>query len=234
MNLRQRRRVNPVPASWRVGKPVRVKISIVDKLKYMELDRLMKPLDSAIKIQEFLDSIPYNTTKRTLSPLLVMKERMAHCMDGGLFAAAALRRLGYPPLIVDLTAENDDDHIIAVFREGGCWGAVAKSNTTVLRFREPVYRTLRELAMSYFDMYYNLNGQKSLRSYSRTIDLSRFDDRNWETTEEDLEYIGDYTYTVRHYPLITPSQVKKLSNVPKYLYNAGFAGADIDGLYKPV
>ncbi|TNF40384.1 MAG: hypothetical protein EP313_04590, partial [Bacteroidetes bacterium] len=156
----------------------------------MELDRLMKPLDSAIKIQEFLDSIPYNTTKRTLSPLLVMKERMAHCMDGGLFAAAALRRLGYPPLIVDLTAENDDDHIIAVFREGGCWGAVAKSNTTVLRFREPVYRTLRELAMSYFDMYYNLNGQKSLRSYSRTIDLSRFDDRNWETTEEDLEYIG--------------------------------------------
>ncbi|MEZ4995924.1 MAG: hypothetical protein R2758_00030 [Bacteroidales bacterium] len=205
----------------------------MDKLKYMELDRLMKPLDSAIKIQEFLDSIPYNTTKRTLSPLLVMKERMAHCMDGGLFAAAALRRLGYPPLIVDLTAENDDDHIIAVFREGGCWGAVAKSNTTVLRFREPVYRTLRELAMSYFDMYYNLNGQKSLRSYSRTIDLSRFDDRNWETTEEDLEYIGEYTYTVRHYPLITHSQAMKLSNVPKYLYDAGFSGADIDGLYKP-
>lgn len=212
---------------------VRVKISIVDKLKYMELDRLMKPIDSAIKIQEFLDSIPYNTTKRTLSPLLVMKERMAHCMDGGLFAAAALRRLGYPPLIVDLTAENDDDHIIAVFRERGCWGAVAKSNTTVLRFREPVYKTLRELAMSYFDMYYNLNGQKSLRSYSRTIDLSRFDDRNWETTEEDLEYIGDYTYKVRHYPLITPSQVKKLSKVPKYLYDAGFSGADIEGLYKP-
>ena len=162
-----------------------------------------------------------------------MKERMAHCMDGGLFAAASLRRLGYTPLIADLTAENDDDHIIAVFREGGCWGAVAKSNTTVLRFREPVYRTLRELAMSYFDMYYNLNGQKSLRSYSRTIDLSRFDDRNWETTGEDLEYIGDYTYTVRHYPLITPSQARKLNDVPKYLYDAGFAGADINGLYKP-
>ncbi|MGE5348223.1 MAG: hypothetical protein ACM3NP_02985 [Actinomycetota bacterium] len=199
-----------------------------------ELLHMLNSIDSPYKIQEFLDSVPYNTTKRTLSPLLVMKERMAHCMDGGMFAAAALRRLGYPPLIVDLSAENDDDHIIAVFREGGCWGAVAKSNTTVLRFREPVYRTLRELAMSYFDLYYNLNGQKSLRSYSRTIDLSRFDDLNWETTEEDLEYIGDYTYTVRHYPLITPSQAKKLNNVPKYLYDAGFSGADIEGLYKPV
>ncbi|MCU0460179.1 MAG: hypothetical protein MUE37_13940 [Bacteroidales bacterium] len=206
----------------------------MNKLRYMELNGLMKPLDSPVKIQEFLDSIPYNTTKRTLSPLLVMKERMAHCMDGGMFAAAALRRLGYPPLIVDLTAENDDDHIIAVFREGGCWGAVAKSNTTVLRFREPVYRTLRELAMSYFDLYYNLNGQKTLRSYSRTIDLSRFDHRDWETTDEDLEYIGDYTYTVKHYPLITPAQVNKLNDVPKYLYDAGFSGADIEGLYKPV
>ena len=206
----------------------------MNKLINMELGGLMKPLDSPAKIQEFLDSIPYNTTKRTLSPLLVMKERMAHCMDGGMFAAAALRRLGHPPLIVDLSAENDDDHIIAVFREGKCWGAVAKTNTTVLRFREPVYRNLRELAMSYFDLYYNLNGKKSLRSYSRTIDLSRFDDRDWETTEEDLEFIGDYTYTVRHYPLITPTQAGKLSDVPKYLYDAGFSGADIDGLFKPV
>ncbi|MRR22279.1 hypothetical protein EG830_04790 [bacterium] len=205
----------------------------MDKLKYKELARLLKPLDSPVKIQEFLDSVPYNSTKRTLSPMLVMKERMAHCMDGGMFAAAALRRLGHPPLIVDMAAENDDDHIIAVFREGGCWGAIAKSNTTVLRFREPVYRTLRELAMSYFDLYYNLNGQKTLRSYSRTIDLSKFDDRDWEITDEDLEYIGDHTYTVRHYPLITPEQTRKLSDVPKYLYDAGFAGADINGLYKP-
>jgi hypothetical protein len=205
----------------------------MDKSSAKELRRLMKPLVSPIKIQEFLDSVPYNTTKRTLSPLLVMKERMAHCMDGGMFAAAALRRLGYPPLIVDLSAENDDDHIIAVFREGNCWGAIAKSNTTVLRFREPVYRTLRELAMSYFDMYYNLNSQKSLRSYSRTMDLSRFDDRNWETTGEDLEFIGDYTYTVRHYPLLTERQIGSLSRVPKYLYDAGFSGADIDGLFKP-
>ncbi len=205
----------------------------MDKDRNTELRELLEPLGSPVKIQEFLDSVPYNTTKRTLSPLLVLKERMAHCMDGGLLAASALRRLGYPPLIVDLSAENDDDHIIAVFREGKCWGAIAKSNTTVLRFREPVYRSLRELAMSYFEMYYNLNGDKSLRSYSRTIDLSRFDNMNWETTEDDLEFIGDYTYTVRHYPLLTKKQILSLNNVPKYLYDAGFAGADIDGLFKP-
>ena len=206
----------------------------MDKNRNTELRQLLKPLATPVKIQEFLDSIPYNTTERTLSPLLVMKERMAHCMDGGLLAASALRRLGYPPLIVDLSAENDDDHIIAVFREGKCWGSIAKSNTTVLRFREPVYRSLRELAMSYFEMYYNLNGDKSLRSYSRTMDLSRFDDRNWETTEKDLEFIGDYTYTVRHYPLLTKKQILSLTKVPKYLFDAGFSGADIDGLFKPV
>jgi hypothetical protein len=200
---------------------------------YNELNRLIKPLRSPMKIQEFLDAIPYNTTKRTLSPLLVMTEHMAHCMDGGMFAAAALRRLGYPPLIVDLAAENDDDHIIAVFRQEKCWGAIAKSNTTVLRFREPVYRSLRELAMSYFDLYYNLNSQKTLRRYSRTMDLSRFDYRDWETTEEDLGFIGDYTFTVRHYPLVTKKQIRSLSNVPGYLYDAGFAGADINGLFKP-
>ncbi len=199
----------------------------------VELLHMLKSLDSPYKIQEYLDSIPYNSTQRTLSPLLVLKEKIAHCMDGGLLAASALRRLGYPPLIVDLSAENDDDHIIAVFREDNCWGAIAKSNTTVLRFREPVYRSLRELAMSYFELYYNLNGHKSLRSYSRTMDLSRFDDRDWETTEDDLEFIGDYTYTVRHYPLLTRKQALSLNGVPKYLYDAGFAGADINGLYKP-
>ena len=198
-----------------------------------ELNHMLKPFSTPVKIQEFLDSVPYNTTKRTLSPLMVLKERMAHCMDGGLFAASALRHLGYSPLIVDLAAENDDDHIIAVFREGNCWGAIAKSNTTVLRFREPVYRSLRELAMSYFEMYYNLNAEKTLRSYSRTIDLSRFDSNNWEATDEDLGYIGEFTYTVRHYPLVTREQVMLLGRVPKYLFDAGFSGADAEGLFKP-
>lgn len=197
-------------------------------------EELMASLSSPWLIQEFLDSVRYNTTKRTLSPLLVARERMAHCMDGALFAAAALRRIGFPPLISDLTAENDDDHIIAPFRVRNHWGAIAKSNTTVLRFREPVYRSLRELVMSYFEMYFNLNGEKTLRSYSRTINLSAFDNLNWETTEEDLELIGEHTYKVRHYPVVDKAQVNILNKVPAYLYDAGFAGADNDGLFKPV
>lgn len=205
---------------------------LIEALKGKEKD-FLKELDSPFRIQNFLDSIRYNTTGRTLSPLLVFRERMAHCMDGGLFGAAALRNLGYKPLIIDLAANNDDDHIVAVFREGRYWGAVAKSNTTVLRFREPVYRSLRELAMSYFDFYYNLHAQKTLRSYSMPIDLSRFDPRKWETTEEDLEFIGDYTYTVRHIPLISKEQVSMLNDVPRYLFEAGFMGADTDGLFKP-
>ncbi len=194
---------------------------------------LFEGFNTPNKIQQFLDSIKYNCTERTLSPLLVLRERMAHCMDGGLFAAATLRHLGYSPLIVDLSAENDDDHIIAVFREGRFWGAIAKSNTTVLRFREPVYKSLRELAMSYFDLYYNLNGDKTLRSFSETIDLSMFDNKNWETTQKDLGSIGDFTYTVKHSSLVSLKQIKTLNKVPKYLFDAGFSGANMDGLFKP-
>jgi hypothetical protein len=194
---------------------------------------VIKGIKSPFEIQCFLDSIKYNCTERTLSPLLVARERMAHCMDGGLFAAAALRHLGFEPLIVDMLANNDDDHIIAVFHEGKNWGAVAKSNTTVLRYREPVYRSLHELVMSYFEFYYNLNAEKTLRSYSLPIDLSRFDDRKWETTDEDLGFIGDFCGTVRHVPIITKKQAGRLNNVPKYLFDAGFMGAEMDGLFKP-
>lgn len=205
---------------------------IYDALTEAEKEQ-WKSLNTPFRIQQFLDSIKYNSTERTLSPLLVLREKMAHCMDGGLFAACALRQLGYRPLIADLAADNDDDHIIALFREGRYWGAVAKSNTTVLRFREPVYRSLRELAMSYFELYYNLNSQKTLRSYSRPIDLSRFDNDEWETSSQDLGFIGDHTYTVKHTPLITERQVQQLNSVPRYLFDAGFAGADTDGLFKP-
>jgi hypothetical protein len=218
---------------WALPIPRKIRsMRLTDALKGPE-KALFKELNTPFLIQQFLDSIKYNTTERTLSPLFVLREQMAHCMDGGLFAAASLRCLGYRPLIIDLAADNDDDHIIAVFRQGNCWGAVAKSNTTVLRFREPVYRSLRELAMSYFDFYYNLNSQKTLRSYSRPIDLSRFDKKCWETTSEDLGFIGDYTYTVTHIPLISDNQLLNLNDVPKYLFEAGFMGADIDGLFKP-
>ena len=133
----------------------------------------------------------------------MIRKRSAHCFEGALFAAAALQFIGYKPLIVDMRAVNDDDHVIAVFKEDGHWGAVAKSNFTSLRYREPVYRSLRELVMSYFDFFFNTNGYKSLRSYSLPFDLSAFESRKWTTTDEDLEYIGDKLESLRHFPVVT-------------------------------
>ena len=151
----------------------------------------LKTLNNPDKIQFFLDSIDYNPDYECRSPRWVMKKRSAHCFEGALFAAAALQYIGYKPLIVDMLAENDDDHVIAVFKENGHWGAVAKSNFTSLRFREPVYRSLRELIMSYFDFFFNIYGEKSLRSYSLPLDLTQFESLHWTSTDDDLEYIGD-------------------------------------------
>jgi hypothetical protein len=136
-------------------------------------------LNTPQKIQRYLDvEVSYDNEAggaRCRSPRLVLRDRVAHCMSGALFAAAALRTLGHPPLLLDLEAVRDDDHVLAVYRVRGCWGAIAKSNYSGLRFREPVYRSLRELAISYFEHYYNLRGEKTLRRYSRPVNLVRFD-----------------------------------------------------------
>jgi len=115
--------------------------------------KFLKTLNSPVKIQDFLDSIAYNHHEDSKSPRYVMKHSNAHCLEGAVFAAACLKNLGFSPLIVDLRAVNDDDHLIAVYKVNNGWGAIAKSNFTTLRFREPFYRTLRELCMSYFDFY---------------------------------------------------------------------------------
>jgi len=187
-----------------------------------------KPYD----IQAFLDSIPYNPAGECRSPRKVLAERKAHCFEGALFAAAMLRELGHLPLIVDMVADNDDDHVIAVFQSGELWGAVAKSNTSALRYREPVYRSVRELIMSYFDLYFNILGEKSLRSWSRPVNLNRFNNRGWATSDEDLEFIGDYLATVRHYPIAAPAVLAGLEKADRLLMEAVFLGANPTGLYQ--
>jgi hypothetical protein len=184
-------------------------------------------------IQEFLDSIEYNPEEECRSPRWVIRKRAAHCFEGALFAAAALEFLGHRPLIVDMRAVNDDDHVIAVFKTDGFWGAVAKSNFTTLRYREPVYRSLRELVMSYFDFYFNVNGEKTLRSYSRPFDLRFYNSRNWAITNEDLEYIGDKIESIKHYPVISDEMAERLSIAGKPLLEAGLLGSKPEGLYKP-
>jgi hypothetical protein len=191
-------------------------------------------LDAPWKIQEYLDNTPYNTDHQTRSPRRVMRERVAHCSEGAIFAAAALRFHGHPPLLLDLRAVNDDDHVIAIYHVRGLIGAVAKSNFSLLRFREPVYRTYRELAMSYFEPYYNMLAQRTLRAYSRPLDLRRLDAGNWMTAEEDLEWLSNRLDAVRHYPLVDEVTVQNLQLVDDLLYRAGLLGSDPAGLYKPL
>ncbi len=193
--------------------------------------RLFEKLDTPMKIQKYLNSIEYDDEPGTRSPLWVIKEKKANCFEGALFAAAALREIGYRPLILDMAAENDDDHVIAVHSRDGHWGAVAKSNFITLRFREPVYRSIRELVMSYFDFYFNTLGDKSLRSYSLPYDLSRFDGLGWMTTDKDISDIGDALNDARHIRVLTPRMVRSLHRVDRRLFRAALHGAKKSGLF---
>lgn len=190
----------------------------------------LRALKQPSGVQRFLDEqLVYDLEPggpRCRSPLSTLRDGLAHCMGGALFAAAALRALGYEPLLMDLEAVNDDDHVVALYRgPDGCWGSVAKSNYSGLRFREPVYRTLRELAISYFEHYYNLKGEKTLRTYSRPVRLSRFDSQNWMASRHDVWFIPEYLTTIHHIPLITPRQVRTLSRMDQRLFGAGRYGA---------
>ena len=187
----------------------------------------LRRLNTPEKIQRFLDDLAYNKEaggETCRSPRRVLRDRTAHCMEGALFGAAALRVNGHPPLLLDLEAVRDDDHVLAIFRHKGHWGAVTKSNYSGLRFREPVYRTLRELAMSYFEHYYNLRREKTLRNYSRPVNLRRFDRIDWMRAEEDVWAIPEYLTEIRHTPLLRPSLVTKLGRVDRRLFSAGLVG----------
>jgi hypothetical protein len=153
-----------------------------------------------------------------------LRDGTAHCMEGALLAAAALEAAGGPPLIMDLTAVDDDDHVIAPFRRRGLWGAVATSKFSGLRYRSPVYRTLRELAMSYFEPYFSLAGQLTLRGYGIPINLRRFDRLGWRTSEEDLWPVSDALERIRHVPLVRPGVVRTLHRVDRRLKAAGLLG----------
>jgi hypothetical protein len=188
---------------------------------------VFRRLQSPEKIQRFLDDLGYNKEPdgpTCRSPRGVLRDRTAHCIEGALFAAAALRMLGEPPLLLDFEAVHDDDHVLAIFRRFGHWGALAKSNFAGLRFREPVYRTLRELAMSYFEHYFNLRKEKTLRNYSRPVNLRRFDSIHWMTAEKDIWEVPEYLCEIRHTPLLASRLVSRLGRVDDRLFAAGLLG----------
>ena len=193
--------------------------------------RILKQLNTPEKVARFLDDkIAYNKEPHGItchSARSVLKEGVAHCVEGALLAGAALELQGRAPLIWDLEAVRDDDHVLALYRENGCWGALAKSNYSGLRHRAPVYRTLRELAMSYFEHYYNPSGEKTLRGYgARPVSLQRFDPKvDWRTSGDNVWAVPEYLCEIAHRPVLPEPAAKRRYRMDRRLYDAGFVGS---------
>lgn len=183
--------------------------------------RAFQKLNSPPKIQDFLDTLPINFEldgETYMSPRRVLRERTAHCFEGALLAAAALMYHGKKPLLMDLrTAPHDEDHVVTLFREGIYWGAISKTNHPVLRYRDAVYKTPRELAMSYFHEYtFPITGKKTLREYSKPFDLSRYKLANWLTTEEELFWLVDALDESPHLQMASQSALHKLRPLTEF------------------
>jgi hypothetical protein len=185
---------------------------------------VLRKLSSPKKIQDFLDTIPANKEKRVescTSPLVTLRRNRAHCMEGALVAALALWMQGEPPLILDLkSARTDVDHLVTLFRQDGYWGGITKTNHCVLRYREPIYRDVRELAMSFFHEYFLNDGRKTLRKYSRPFDMRTWND-DWITAKDDLWQLQNAIDDSPHYPLITRRQIATLRRANEIEIRAG-------------
>jgi len=186
--------------------------------------RILRRLTTPVHIQQFIDAIPYQYANTAWSPERVLRERKGHCLEGALVAAAALRVHGHPPLLMDLEAVQDDDHVVALYREGGLWGGIAKSNFAGLRFRAPIYRTLRELALSYFEHYYNLRGERTLRSWAGPMHLRRLDGCLWMTSEKNVWCVPEALIAARHYRLFPAKVARSLPRLDRRSFEAGKHG----------
>lgn len=190
---------------------------------------IFKKLSSPKKIQDFLDSMPINHEKNGetyMSVRRTLREKKAHCFEGALVAAYALYIHNRKPLLLDLsTTSSDIDHVVALYKENGYWGAISKTNHACLRFRDPVYKTIRELAVSYFHEYFlNETGVKTLRAYSRPFDLTKYinsKDMDWVNSEEDVTALVDALEDSPHFPLFPKENLKHLRKADKMERKAG-------------
>jgi hypothetical protein len=174
---------------------------------------VLRRLSTPQRIQDFLNEMSPNFEvdgQTCLSVREVLRQQRAHCIEGAMLAACALWVHGEPPLLLDLRAERDYDHVVALFRRGRCWGAISKTNPALLRWRDPVYRSLRELAMSYLHEYANKRSQKTLRSYAGPFDLRRLDPGLWITNGKNCWDVGATLDDLRHRPLLTKRQARAL------------------------
>lgn len=175
--------------------------------------RTLERLKTPAQIQDFISAIPANYEPEGdtyLSVQQVLRQRRAHCIEGALVAACALWIHGEPPLLWDLSAVRDVDHVVTLFRRGPFWGVISKSNHSTLRWRDPVYRTLRELALSYLHEYTNERGEKTLRTYSGAWDLRRIPTREWVDNPKNCLILPEILTNIRHYPVIPPARAGRL------------------------
>ena len=195
--------------------------------------RVIERISSPHDVQGLLDGFVYSSDSWYRSPWRTLRDRKAHCYDGAVFAAALLSLLGHPPLIVNMFPNSrDDEHLVATFRIRGAWGAVGKSNFVGLRYREPIHRTLRELMISYFEQFYNVAGEKTLRSYTRPLTISIRKFGMWVSDDDAMERIADALNTMRRFPVVTPPMVRTLTKVDPRSYEAGLQGSVPEGLFK--
>ena len=174
--------------------------------------RLFDRLNTPQKIQDYLDTLPINFEMRGetyMSPRRVLKAKTAHCLEGALLAAAALAYHGERPFLLDFrTVFEDEDHVVTLFKQGGHWGALSKTNHAILRYRDPLYRDIRELVMSYFHEYLLWSGKKSLESYSTPFDLSKYSPEKWVTAGKELFWLVEALDNARHFPIL-PKRIRR-------------------------
>lgn len=196
----------------------------MEKIPTKQLN-ILKKLNTPVKIQDFLDKMPINFEPdgdTCRPPMLILKENNCHCIEGAILAALALRLNGQEPLLLDLTAnKNDYDHVVTLFKSSGKWGAISKTNHVALRYREPIYNSLRELVMSYFHEYLDEQGRKNLRSYSLPVNLKRFDKLGWMTTYEEVYYIPEYLVEAKHFNLLNKKQIRNLRRADQFEIKIG-------------
>jgi hypothetical protein len=181
---------------------------------------IFRSLNTPAKIQDFINRLEYKYGTGSQSPRLVLRTGKANCFEAAVFAAAARRLNGYEPLLIDLRAVRDEDHVLALHKFNNFWGAMGKSKFVGLMYREAIYRSPRELALSYFEFYYNYNHEKTLRGYSLPLNLKIFDKRNWMTTEENIDFIGDHIDEIRHFEIL-PKGMEKLRTVDEPTFSRG-------------
>jgi hypothetical protein len=192
--------------------------------------RLLKRLGTPAAVQDYLDALPYRCEDGHLSARAALRDGRAHCFDGSLVAAAALRRAGLTPFLVDLCAVRDDDHMICAYQYRGRWGAVAKSNFPGLRLREPIFRTVRELVLSYFEFYFNMRGEKSLRSYSRPLRLPDPRACDWECDDAIGDHLVERLTALTHYQIVEERHERRLRRVDKRLFESQLVGVNLKGV----